>query len=500
MSDAFSSIFDKLGGPKRAMILVVGIAAAGLIFAVAQWAAQPTWVPAYVGVPVESASQLTDKLDQAAVKYKLERGGADIMVAQGDLAKARVALAKGGMPNTGRPGLELFDQPSWGMTDFTQRINYRRALEGELERVIGKMTGIESANVHLVMHETDGFAAPDRPTEASVVLKLRGGDAAADVVKGIAHLVASSVEGLTSEHVTIVSDAGRLLSEAVETSTATGLSSRQLQMQREIEEYTRSKAEKIILPQVGAGNLRVQVSAAMSFDQVARTTATVDPDKQVVAAESKNEIQPGSSGGAGQNTTSTTYENTRSTEQFVAAPGSIKRLTVAVIVADKPAANGRANAPATPRSAAELAQLEMLVRSAVGADSTRGDVVSVISMPFAPPAVVPVEAPKTDVVKVMQTAQRPLLGVIGLALIIMVAMMSLKSLKSSPSTAQLSDGRPQVMALPRHNESQGPSVISSGPLIPVVLPTNTMRDKVNSTIEQQPDVAARVVRAWLKEA
>jgi flagellar M-ring protein FliF len=482
------------------MILVVGIAAAGLIFAVAQWAGAPTWVPAYVGVPVESASQLTDKLDQAGVKYKLERGGADIMVAQTDLAKARVALAKGGMPTSGRPGLELFDQPSWGMTDFTQRINYRRALEGELERVIGKMTGIESANVHLVMHETDGFAAPDRPTEASVVLKLRG-EAGADVVKGIAHLVASSVEGLTSEHVTIVSDAGRLLSEAVEASTATGLSSRQLQMQREIEDYIRNKAEKIITPQIGAGNLRVQVSAAMSFDQVQRTVATVDPDKQVVAAESKNEIQPGSSGGAGQNTTSTTYENTRSTEQFVAAPGSIKRLTVAVIVADRPAPANSKAAP-TPRSAAELAQLEMLVKSAVGADSARGDVVSVISMPFAPATIVPPEAPKTDVVKVMQTAQRPLLGVIGLALIIMIAMMSLKTIKTSGSTAALASGQSPVMQLPRNSDqgSQGQSVISSGPLIPVVLPTNTMRDKVNSTIEQQPDVAARVVRAWLKEA
>src|SRR6185503_7216052 len=145
MSDAFSSLFDKLGGPKRAMILVVGLAAAGLIFAVAQWAGAPTWVPAFTGVPLESVSSMTDKLDQSGVKYRLERGGADIMVAAPDLAKARVALAKGGLPNTGRPGLELFDQPSWGMTDFTQRINYRRALEGELERVVGKMEGIDGA-------------------------------------------------------------------------------------------------------------------------------------------------------------------------------------------------------------------------------------------------------------------------------------------------------------------------------------------------------------------
>src|SRR5262249_40623491 len=152
---------------------------------------------------------------------------------------------------------------------------------GELERTVGKMRGIEAAQVHLVLHETDGFAAAERPTEASVVLTLRG-EAEPEVVKAIAHLVASSVEGLTSEHVTIVSNSGRLLSEAVEASTATGLSSRQLAMQREIEDYIRGKAERIIMPQLGVSNMRVQVSAAMSFDQLARTTATVDPDKQVV--------------------------------------------------------------------------------------------------------------------------------------------------------------------------------------------------------------------------
>src|SRR3954470_15753869 len=168
----FSFLVDRLGGARRAMVLVVGVAAAGLIFFIAQWAGAPTWVPAFTGVPIESVSQMTDKLDQSGVKYKLERGGADIMVAVGDLAKARVALAKGGIPMAGRPGLELFDQPSWGMTDFTQRINYRRALEGELERTIGKMRSVESAQVHLVMHETDGFAAQSRPTEASVVLKV----------------------------------------------------------------------------------------------------------------------------------------------------------------------------------------------------------------------------------------------------------------------------------------------------------------------------------------
>jgi flagellar M-ring protein FliF len=491
MSDLFAPLSNLLGGGRRVLVLVVGIAAAGLIFAVSQWAGAPTWVPAFVGVPLESVTQMTDKLDQAGVKYKLERGGADIMVAVDDLAKARVALAKGGVPMAGRPGLELFDQPSWGMTDFTQRINYRRALEGELERTIGKMRSVESAQVHLVMHETDGFAAQSRPTEASVVLKVKG-EADPEIVKGIAHLVASSVDGLTSDHVTIVNDAGRMLSEAEESTSLAGLSSRQLAVQREIEDYLRIKAEKIVGQMVGAANLRVQVSARMSFDRVERTTASVDPDKQVVAAEQKAQIVPGAQGGAGQNNSSTAYENTRSTESFVAAPGALKRLTVAVLVADQAGADPKV-AP-TPRTPAELRQIETMVRSAVGADSTRGDVVSVVSVPFAPVVVAAIEKPKTDFVNIMQTAQRPLLGILGLALIIVVALISIKSLKGTGAAAA---AKPTI-ALQRAEASPHPG-LNSGPQMPVMMPTNTMRDRVSSTIEQQPDVAARVVRAWLKD-
>ena len=491
MSDLLAPLSNLFGSGRRVLVLVVGVAAAGLIFAVSQWAGAPTWVPAFVGVPLEGVTQMTDKLDQAGVKYKLERGGADIMVAVNDLAKARVALAKGGIPMAGRPGLELFDQPSWGMTDFTQRINYRRALEGELERTIGKMRSVESAQVHLVMHETDGFAAQSRPTEASVVLKTKG-ETDAEIVKGIAHLVASSVDGLTSDHVTIVNDAGRMLSEAEESTSLAGLSSRQLAVQREIEDYLRNKAEKIVGQMVGAANLRVQVSARMSFDRVERTTASVDPDKQVVAAEQKAQIVPGAQGGAGQNNTSTAYENTRSTESFVAAPGALKRLTVAVLVADQAGADPKA-AP-TPRTAAELSQIETMVRSAVGADSTRGDVVSVVSVPFAPVIVAPIEKPKTDIVNIMQTAQRPLLGVLGLALIVVVVLISLKSLKSTGATAAANP----TISLQRADGNTHPS-LNTGPPMPVMMPTNTMRDRVSSTIEQQPEVAARVVRAWLKD-
>ena len=122
MPPVLEDLINKIGGRNRAFIILVGITAAAAIFGVSQWASRPEFVPAFSGIPLESVGQMTDKLDAAGVKYQLEQGGGSILVASTDLAKARVALARGGMPNAGRPGLELFDQPSWGMTDFTQRI------------------------------------------------------------------------------------------------------------------------------------------------------------------------------------------------------------------------------------------------------------------------------------------------------------------------------------------------------------------------------------------
>jgi flagellar M-ring protein FliF len=469
------------------MMIGVGLAAAGLVLAVSKWASQPTWVPAFTGVPLESVSAMTEKLDQAGVVYRLERGGADVMVAAADLAKARVALAKGGLPGGGRPGLELFDQPSWGMTDFTQRINYRRALQGELEKTIGKMRGIESAVVNLVMHETDGFGAANRPSEASVVIKTRG-EASPDVVRGIAHLVASSVEGLTSDHVTIVDDTGRLLSEADEPQSTTGLSSRNLNMTREVEEYLREKAERMVSQIVGTGNAKVQVNATLNFDRLERLSSTVDPNKQAVSTEQKAEISPDpKQGGAGQLNTNTQFDNTKINEAYVAAPGSVKRMTVAVLVADKMVgAAGRQTSQA--RTPAELAQIKTLVESAVGADSARGDVVSVIGIAFAPAAIATQE-PGPSFVETAQQLQRPVLSLLGLAAAVVIAFMGLKSAgkRGSSSPALLSG---QVQSAPAlAAAAQGPAVVGSG-----------IRDRVANTIEGHPDVAARVIRAWLKEA
>jgi flagellar M-ring protein FliF len=278
MADPTQQLLDRIGGARRAMTLAVGVLAIGLIYGVSKWATAPEWVPVLRGLSIETVGTVTDKLDQASIKYKLERGGTDVSVAASDLARARVTIARDGLPTSGRPGLELFDQPSWSMTDFTQRINYRRALEGELERTIGKMRGVEAAQVHLAMHETSSFRSSQSPIEASVVLKVAQQTPSREVVEGIRHLVASSVDGLESERVTIVDDSGRLLSSPNDPTSAAGLSSRQIGVQREVEGYLETRAEDLIGQIVGRGNARVQVAASVNFDRVERSTQTMDPE------------------------------------------------------------------------------------------------------------------------------------------------------------------------------------------------------------------------------
>lgn len=497
MPPAIQNLISRAGGTSRVLIIIVGVFAAAMIFGVSQWATRPEWVPAFSGIPLESVGIMTDKLDQAGVQYKLERGGADVLVASTDLAKARVALARGGMPNAGRPGLELFDQPSWGMTDFTQRINYRRALEGELERTVGKMRGIETAQVHLVMHETQGFGATERPAEASIVLKLRSGAAAEpEVVKGIAHLAASSVDGLTSDHVTIVDDAGRLLSEGDDgaAATASSTSNKQFQLEREVEDYLRAKAERLLAEAVGAGNARVQVNAAINFDRVERRTESVDPDKQAVASESKSEIVPGAQGGAAQTNTGTTYENTRLVETFSAAIGNLKRVTVAVLVAEKRDSQPKDKAPRmVPRTPTELRQIEALVRTAVGLDSARGDIVTVVSMPFNPGSHGLSAEPKRDVLQVVQLVQKPVISVLAIIAALVIVLLVLKTLRGAPI-----EPMERTIMLPRGEP------VAETPYMPVataaMVPLATqLRDRISASVDDQPEVAARMVRAWMKE-
>lgn len=517
MPDGFRDLIDRLGGGRRVATFAIGIGAIVLILGVSRWATAPTYVPMFSAISLEESAKITDGLTQAGIVYRLERGGADVLVAATDLARARVAVAKdGGLPNAGRPGMELFDQPAYAMTDFTQRINYRRALEGELERTIGKMRGIEHAQVHLAIHETSTFRSSASPATASVVLKLKSGeDPEADVVRGIAQLVASSVDRLNSENVTVVDDAGRLLSPPTDRSSVAGLTSRQLEVQQEMEEHYRIKAEQIVGQVVGRNNARVQVSASMNFDRVERTTQTMDPDKAAPATEQKAEIVPGAQGGAGSSNQAVTYENSKSTEVFAPAAGTVRRLTVAVLVNDKQFGTGDSTR-FEKRTAEEIASLDTLVRSAVGFDAVRGDQVSVVSVPFAVPAVAaaPIETPPTTLQKVQQN-QSLILNAAALVFAFVIGFLALRSMRATvkpveaprlSASAQL-DLEPvdrfDTASLPSAGSTSvedAPRAVKMLPELAALQANQETKQRVASTVEQQPEIATKLMRAWLKEA
>ncbi|MDQ2889529.1 MAG: flagellar M-ring protein FliF [Gemmatimonadota bacterium] len=523
MADALQDMLDRVGGRQRAMLLIVGVGVAAAIFVISKWATAPDWVPAFTNQPIETVGQMTDKLTAAGIGFKLDRGGSDILVSETDVARARVTLAQAGLPAAGRPGMELFDQPSWGMTDFTQRINYRRALEGELERTIGKMRGVQSAQVHLALHEQSTFRSQDKPSNASVVLKTGGAAPAPDVVLGIAHLVASSVDGVSPEHVTVLDDAGRLLSTPDDGSMAS-LTNAQLSTQREVEGYLQTKAEGLVNDIVGAGNARVRVSAALNFDKIERSSQLVDPEKQATSTEQRYEITPGAQGGAASSNVAMSYDNSKITENFQGAIGNIKKMSVAVLLNDRlipppPGAAPDVKPTYVARTPEEVARIESLIRGAVGADSTRGDVVTVVATHFDAAAVAPVEKEASgSIIATVQQFEKPGISLLAIAALLVVAMMLIKAIKSLPAAGRssyaplaLSSGSGQSSGQFAHAAHDMAQVISNSahqsqtyapPLPePLAFPEqNQTRGRVAATIAAKPDVSTRVVRAWLKEA
>jgi flagellar M-ring protein FliF len=549
MNSLFDTIMGRLGGGRQAAFIAAGVLVMALVIGVSNWAVAPTMVPLYADVPVEQVKAMTEKLNESGIAYELDRTGTTISVSNDDLARARVELAAGENPNAGRPGLELFDKPTWGMTDFTQKVNYRRALEGELERTIGKMKRVEAVKVHLAIEDDKVFKDDDRPSKASVTLTMAGGDRPGqETVHGIAQLVASSVGGLEPEHVTIVDERGQALTMLDEGSLA-GLTSRQLAVQKEVETYMEEKANKLLSSLVGNGNARVQVAASINFDKVERTVQAVDPEKQAMASEQKAEVTPSTpQQGAGYSTSATSYENTKSVENFSGAIGNVKKLTVAVLVADKvtfpaaPAADTTTPAdttkPAAPvavpdpiitaRTPEEIARIEALVRNALGVDSTRGDMISVVSAPFDMPAPATANADTAvgpqDLIGKIQANPKPVVAIAALVVLLVLGLAAVFILRPKKTKELAAPSQPDALPagtgyaeLPASTQMQqalqnvageeGEEEEDEEPQIeqrraPVKLPpipTTPEREQAIATVELRPDAALRVTRQWLRQ-
>ncbi|MEO1114558.1 MAG: flagellar basal-body MS-ring/collar protein FliF [Pseudomonadota bacterium] len=402
--------FIKTLGPARiaAMGAVAAILVGVFAFIILRVTA-PQMTTLYNELTLEDSAAIVSQLESQGIQFQLTRQGATILVAKDQVARLRMQLAAEGLPTGGSIGYEIFDRSdTLGATSFVQNINHLRAMEGELSRTIGSLDRIKAARVHLVIPERQLFQRDRRPPSASIVLNVRGALGPGEI-RAVQHLVATAVDGLDPDRVSIVDESGRLLASGAGASDEDMVSTSLQERTVAIEGRLRNQIEEILNSVVGPGRARVRVNAEVDFNRLTETTETFDPEGQVVRSTQTKEEATSSVSRNGQvtagnqlpnaqvpqddegrDTASLTeevvnYEISRSTRTEVVEAGQVRRLSVAVLVDGTYEPDGNGNSVYTPRPQETLDRIAVLVRSAVGFDDSRGDLVEVVNLQFALP-------------------------------------------------------------------------------------------------------------------
>ena len=295
-----SGSVQRMPASRRIMLLGGLVAVVATVIGVGLWASEPSWVAVYSGVALGDASQMTTALDKAAIRNKLGPDGSDVLVAKQDYARAKVLLAKDGLPGADGMGWsDIFGGTSGiGDTETRERMKFERALEGELAKTIAATTGVARADVHLTIPEPSAFRRNEQPSKAAIRIKMRPGMLLVPgAVQGIIATVSNSVQRLTPDNVVVSDETGRLLSASPDEGSLIGGAGRRMELQQSIENYLASKAEGLLASVAGLGTPRVLVSADLNFDQVENTYESYDPDGQVLANEGRSETEAGAEGG-----------------------------------------------------------------------------------------------------------------------------------------------------------------------------------------------------------
>jgi flagellar M-ring protein FliF len=418
MPDFITAIINNLRALSMGKkIAVLGTLAATLaVIAVTFfWAQAPKLELLYSNLSSEDIQAIEKRLKEESIPYQFSEDKTAILVPAEKVHETRLKLASEGLPSSGGVGFELFDKSTVGVTEFVQKLNYKRALQGELARTISQFPEVIRARVHIVVPEKTLFSEQQQKARASVVVALRAGKRLSDIqLQGITHLVASSIEGLDPREVTIVDGNGRLLSKPAETDPKMVASSSQMEYEQTLERDLERKIQTMLERVVGPDKATVRVSSVLNFAQVEHMEEKFDPDVQVPRSEqlaedkttSKSEsTEPSPGVGANlpagavteapRSTTSTeglkkngitNYEINKTTTRTIEPLGSVKQLSVAVLVdgtyQTTTDAAGKVTRKYVPRTAVEMGKIETVVKNAMGFSSDRDDQLSVVNISF----------------------------------------------------------------------------------------------------------------------
>lgn len=367
-----------------------------LIYIIVQTSTKVEYATLFTQLDPNEAGKIVEKLKERKIPYKLEDNGTTILVDKTKVYDTRISIAAEGLPESGVVGYEIFDKTNLGMSEFVQKLNYRRALEGELAKTISSLNGVKKARVHIVMPEKALFEKDQKQPTASVTIQLASDNLLSRLnIKGIQNLVASSVEGLSPNNVTVVDHRGRIISESdIDPNSVMGKTQSQHEQQIRVEQYLSNKVQSLLEGVLGPGNSEVRVSAELDFTQIEKTITDFNPDRQVVrseqiisqSAKTVDSLQyPAPNKTLDQSNTVTNYEIPQTVERIVNGVGTIKRITIGALingtykVTEK---DGKKQVEYIPRGDEEIKKLEEIIKNAVGLDPNRNDQISIVNIPF----------------------------------------------------------------------------------------------------------------------
>jgi flagellar M-ring protein FliF len=545
---------------QRISLVLVPLAIAASIFGFVRWKHDNGFRVLYGSLAPEDAAAVTQKMRESGIEYRLDETGATVLVPVEHLAEARLALAGAGLPKTGRIGFELFDRNNLGASDFAEQVNYRRALEGELERTVATLSEIDQARVHITFAKESVFLDNKEPSKATVVLRLKGRtQISQSSVNAIANLIASAVEGLSPGAVAIIDSAGRLLNRPrAEGAGDTQLAEANLEYRQQVESMLLAKINSALTPLLGADRFRSSVTADCDFSSTEQSDEVYDSAKSAVLSSQSTEESsggqlaggtpgtaaslprppntpvPGSGAATGtaglsRRTESVAYQPSRSVKRTVVPKGEIRRISVAVLLDQTVRWDGtgpKAKKTLIPPSPEVIKGVHDLVAGVTAFDAQRGDQITVETLPFestneAEPPAPPVAAGPVPPRSVFDLKQPAVLGAAGaivllLALVIFFALRRGSRRTSAPEmNAALATSEPGKASLASisteqkikqqiaDNEAEQ-AQLEAEALQGIKLPPNSRKSEalvkhVRDSVHKDSVNATNVLRTWITD-
>jgi flagellar M-ring protein FliF len=530
------SFLKGLGAARLAAMVAVTAALIGFFAFVIMRVTMPQMTTLFTDLSLEDSSAVIKDLERQAIPFEIRNDGAVILVPKDKVTRLRMKLAEGGLPKGGGVGYEIFDKSdALGTTSFVQNINHLRALEGELARTIRAIDRIQAARVHLVLPERPLFSRETPEPSASIVVRVRGA-LEPQQIRAIRHLVASAVNGLKPQRVSIIDEAGQLLADGAAGATDNAIGE---ERRAAFEKRMRNEIEAIVSSVVGAGRARVQLTADFDYNKITQTSDKFDPEGRVLRSSQTREESsatadnngqvtvnnelPGNQQNNGAPTTrdqsrkteeTNNYEISRTTKTEVTEAGRINRISVAVLVDGSYSKNEKGEMVYQDRSKEQLDRIAALVRSAIGFDQKRGDQVEVVNLRFADaPVIAPLVEPaglfgilqftKDDVMYVIELGVMMLLGLVVVFMVIRPLVKRILATEVVAPPAEL----PALADSSQQAATDGQNLVSTinntAQLIDVAQVQGQVHaqsvHRVGELADRNPNETVAIVRQWLGE-